>query len=321
MALPTIVTRYGKGSQLTWQELDDNFSNLQTAALTFNANGSSANVGLGSSLTFTAGTNVTLALAGNNLTISSAAGSSYTLPPATTSTLGGVKADGATITVAGDGTISASAATYTTIVKQLVRNSTGSTILKGQPVYISSATTSNINVSLASAAYESTSSKTLGLAEANIPNNTNGYIITEGKISGVNTSTAVDGDSVWLGVTAGTIVFGAANIPIQPNHGVYLGVVGNASSSGEILIKVQNGYELNELHNVLITNATTNDWLGYDNVTSLWKNKQLPVASTSVSGTVKVDGTTVTITNGIISSAGGSSAGVGFDALFLLGGL
>jgi hypothetical protein len=102
---------------------------------------------------------------------------------------------------------------------------------------------------------------------------------------------------------------------------VYLGVVEYANNNGKILIKVQNSYELEEFSDVLITNPTTDDWFGYDNVTSLWKNKQLPTASTTTAGVVKVDGTTITITNGIISGAAQTSAGVGFDAVFLLGGL
>ena len=56
-----------------------------------------------------AGDNITITPDGDNknYTISSTGGSSYTLPPATTDTLGGVKPDGSTITVTGDGTISA----------------------------------------------------------------------------------------------------------------------------------------------------------------------------------------------------------------------
>lgn len=56
-----------------------------------------------------AGDNITITPDGDNknYTISSTGGSSYTLPAATTDTLGGVKPDGSTITVTGDGTISA----------------------------------------------------------------------------------------------------------------------------------------------------------------------------------------------------------------------
>jgi hypothetical protein len=324
MAKPIIVTRYGKGSQLTWQELDDNFSNLQNTTVTLSANGSTSDVSLGDTVTFTAGSNVTLSLANNNLTINSLA-APYSLPVATTSVLGGVKADGTTITVAGDGTLSAAAATYTTVLKQLVKNTSGSPMYKGQPVYISSATNSSLNVSLASATYESTSSKTLGLLETDIANNGTGYVITEGRLSGINTSTAVDGDSVWLSTTAGQLIFGYANRPTAPNHMVYIGVVGNAANSGEILVKVANGLELGELHSVSLTSPVAGDYLKYDAVTDLWKNSPLPTASTSVAGVVKVDGTTITISNGIISSSGGGGGGttaaVGFEASFLLGGL
>jgi translation initiation factor 1 (eIF-1/SUI1) len=322
MAKPTITTRYGKGSQLTWQELDDNFTNLQNTTLTLTSNGTSSDVSLGDTITFIAGTNVTLGLSGNSLTINSSAGSSYTLPVATSSVLGGVKPDGTTITVGVDGTISAAAATYTSIIKQLVKNTTGSTILKGQAVYIQGSSGQHVTVALAQANTEGTSSKTIGLAETNIANNGTGYIITDGQIVGVDTHTATDGDAVWLSPTvAGGLLFGLANKPVAPNHMVYLGVVEYANNNGKILIKVQNSYELEEFSDVLITNPTTNDWFGYDNVTSLWKNKQLPTASTTTAGVVKVDGTTITITNGIISGAAQTSAGVGFDAVFLLGGL
>ena len=64
-------------------------------------------------------------------------------------------------------------------------------------------------------------------------------------------------------------------MPTQPSHGVFLGYVVKAnSSSGEIFVKVQNGYELEELHDVLITSASVNNALVYDS-DGLWKNKDL----------------------------------------------
>jgi hypothetical protein len=65
-------------------------------------------------------------------------------------------------------------------------------------------------------------------------------------------------------------------MPTQPNHGVFLGYVVKANpSSGEIFVKIQNGYELDELHNVLITSASiqNNYLLAYDSASGLWKNK------------------------------------------------
>ena len=65
-----------------------------------------------------AGDNITITpdADNKNYTISSTGSSSYTLPPATTDTLGGVKPDGSTITVTGDGTISAVTSTPTNMV-------------------------------------------------------------------------------------------------------------------------------------------------------------------------------------------------------------
>lgn len=341
MAKPIINTRVGN-DQLTWQELDDNFTNLQNATISITTNNKSHAVDLNDTFRFTEGSNIVLDINSSGELVISASAAPYTLPTATTTTLGGVKADGTTITVAGDGTLSASSATFTTIIKQTVKNMTGGTLYKGQPVYISGANGQNITVALASASSEGTSSKTIGLLEADIANNGTGYVITNGQITGVTTQSANVGDPVWLSPTAGQLVFGLANKPTAPYHMVYIGVVEYAgTSNGKILISIQNGFEINELHNVDIGTLANNDFLTYNSSTSLWENKQLssslvtgalgytpytsggvlgtpasgdltncsfPVASTTVSGTVKVDGTTVTITNGVISAAGGGGS-------------
>jgi hypothetical protein len=44
------------------------------------------------------------------------------------------------------------------------------------------------------------------------------------------------------------------------------------ATQGEILIKVQNGYELNELHDVNISSPQPGDSLIYDDVSGLWVN-------------------------------------------------
>jgi hypothetical protein len=54
---------------------------------------------------------------------------------------------------------------------------------------------------------------------------------------------------------------------------VYLGVVTRSNTNnGEIFVKVQNGYELEELHNVSISDATNGDILTYNSATSVWEN-------------------------------------------------
>ena len=159
---------------------------------------------------------------------------------------------------------------YTGQVKHLVKNNTGVTIPKGSVVYVSSADGTNMNVSLSDADMEATSSKTMGITEAAITQGSTGYVITEGLLAGLNTASATAGQSVWLSSTAGGFVFGAP--PAKPAHSVYLGVVTRVqSNNGEIFVKVQNGYEINELHDVNVTGASTNDFIKL-NSSGMWVN-------------------------------------------------
>ena len=178
---------------------------------------------------------------------------------------------------------------YATDIRILVKNTTGAILTKGTAVYISSADGININVSKAQANTEATSSKTMGLIYNDIAANATGYVVEEGTVTGIDTSTATVGDAVWLSPsTAGGLIFGLANKPVAPNHLVYLGVVSRSNANnGVIQVKVQNGFELDELHNVLITSVANNDTLQYESSTSLWKNKQLPNTDTAstVTGT------------------------------------
>jgi len=107
--------------------------------------------------------------------------------------------------------------------------------------------------------------------KTDIPADGYGYVITEGILEGINTSAATAGQSIWLSGTAGDVVYGAP--PAKPAHSVYLGVVIRSQSvNGKVYVKVQNGYELEELHNVLIATPTTGQALVYDSTAALWKN-------------------------------------------------
>ncbi len=60
MTKPVIVTRTGKGSALTFQEGDDNFTNLQNATITVSDGTSSTAIDLNGTITFTAGTAISI---------------------------------------------------------------------------------------------------------------------------------------------------------------------------------------------------------------------------------------------------------------------
>lgn len=167
------------------------------------------------------------------------------------------------------------AAAYTSVLQHTVK--AGVALTKGQAVYVTSADGTNMIVGKASNASEATSSKTLGLIVQDLAINDQGFVITEGLLAGLDTSTAAAGDPVWLG-TDGNLIYGLLNKPYAPDHLVFIGIVTRAQqNNGEIFVKVQNGFELQELHNVQITSTPSdNAVLAYETSTSLYKMKSIP---------------------------------------------
>ncbi len=157
---------------------------------------------------------------------------------------------------------------YTSSVKHYVK--AGVALTKGQAVYVSSADGTNMIVSKADNRYEYSSSKVIGLIAQDLAVNGIGFVVGEGLLAGLDTSTASAGDPVWLGEN-GNILYGLANKPAAPDHMVSIGVVTRVQSvNGEIFVKPQNGFELNELHNVSLGSEVDGDVLTYDQPTEVW---------------------------------------------------
>jgi hypothetical protein len=160
-------------------------------------------------------------------------------------------------------------------IYQDVRNQSGSSLSKATPVYVSGSegASGKMLISAASNAVESTSSKTMGITTSAIANNSNGQVISEGILEGIDTTGAADGDPVWLG-TNGAKIYGLANKPSAPSHLVFLGVVirGGQANTGSMYVKIQNGFELEELHNVQISSLINGNIIAYDSTAGTWKN-------------------------------------------------
>jgi len=230
----------------------------------------------------------------------------------------------------------ATAATNAQTVRTYVKNTTGSTIDAGKAVYVSGATGDNALISLATASTEAGSSKTLGITAESIANDAFGYVVESGYLTGINTTGVSAGSSVWLGTTPGSLVFGTP--PAEPNHSVYLGVViREQQNNGSILVKVQNGYELNELHDVFTTGVSTALPLVYNSTSSGWVAQALTSVGIADNAVVaaKIDAGavgTAKLTSGAaaantVLTADGSgnasfqaaSGGGGLDAFLLMG--
>ena len=152
-----------------------------------------------------------------------------------------------------------------------------------QVVKVIGAQGQRLQVALAQANNDMNSATTLGIVTENINNNQEGFITTSGEIKQINTTgslqgeTWLDGDILYLSPSvAGKIT----NIkPVAPNHMVIVGYVEYAhQNNGKIFVKIDNGYELDELHNVKITSPANNQALIFDSTDSVWKNESIDSA-------------------------------------------
>lgn len=216
---------------------------------------------------------------------------------------------GITVTNAsGSITIAATGSTSAGIITATVINAESSAITKGQVVYAFGATGNTMSVKLASNSAESTSSKTLGIvSDTSIAANSSGTITLIGEVSGLVLGSYTDGDTLYLGSTAGSLT---NTKPSAPNHLVYVGVVERANNGNGILyVKVQNGYELDEIHDVQITGTPTSGSLIIRDATnSLWKNARL-TAGTNIAVTNADASVTLGVTGIIGSTNGGTGNG------------
>jgi hypothetical protein len=174
-----------------------------------------------------------------------------------------------------------------------VKNMTGATLTKGTVVYISGANGNKALVSKALATTDALSARTFGLLQSNILNNGLGNCVIIGDLSGLDTSAFTEGAQLYLsGITAGTYTDVKT---LAPTHLVYVGKVTRSHpTQGQIEVGIQNGYELDEIHDVSIISATNNDVIQYDSATSLWKNRSLSAAGIQPTLTNPITGTGTT---------------------------
>ena len=184
---------------------------------------------------------------------------------------------------------------------QRVNNRTGSTLTKGTAVYLSGSQGNRITVAKGLAVSDAFSANTFGVVAESIADNASGYIITEGLITGLNTSALTEDSAVYLSPTvAGGLT---STKPQAPQHSVYIGVcVKSNNGSGELFVKIRNGQELDELHDVRITSPLNNASLYYKSNEGLWRDT---TATLLVSDTASMltpylrDADTVTLSNRI----------------------
>lgn len=146
-----------------------------------------------------------------------------------------------------------------------VYNAEATTLTRGTAVYLYGANGDRASVKRADNRYESTSSKIFGIVAEDITSGSTGFVTTYGIQTKLDLATYNPGDMLWLGESGQF----TATKPSAPKHLVFLGVVERANSgNGLMFVHVQNGYEIQELHNVNLPTPNFGDVLTYDG--SLW---------------------------------------------------
>ena len=166
---------------------------------------------------------------------------------------------------------------YLTVVNKTGDNllATGYKVLKVQD-----AQGQRLAVDYALADSNGNSTDTIGVVYENIDNNQSGRIVVIGEITGIDTTgdlqgeTWNDGDVLYLSSsTPGNLT---KVQPIAPNHLVVVGYVVYAhANQGKIYCKVQNGWEIGELHDCYLPSPSNNDGIFRNSTTTRYENKSI----------------------------------------------
>ena len=217
------------------------------------------------------------------------------------------------------------------------KNTTGSTIQKGQVVYASGSVGSSkaVKLGLANATSLDETQYSIGLCAGDLTNNSFGYFTTQGIISNVSIAAAFvgtspsDGDVIYLSTTSGKLTI---TKPQKPNHTFNLGkVVGVNGANVDLFISIRGGFEIEELHNVASAVPSNGQVLVWSSAAGYYTPSTLILAggATALSGLTDTS-VTSTPTNGqfltwsstkwVPSGAAGGTGYVQYNIGGILGG-
>ena len=158
---------------------------------------------------------------------------------------------------------------------QRVYNDTASTLTKGTVIRVTGSQGQRLTAAPALADDDANSATTFAVMAENVSVNNSGFALTEGVLKNINTTDIPDGTTVWLSPTsAGQFT---QTKPIAPQHLVLVGFVvkGNSTGGGSLYVKIINGFELGELHDVKVSSSASlvnGEVLAYDTSAGVWTN-------------------------------------------------
>jgi hypothetical protein len=176
-----------------------------------------------------------------------------------------------------------------------VKNSSGVSIAKGKLVHIVGGVGANPLIATASWENDNNSANTLGMTMNSMNQNDFGYVLLNGIITDVNTQGFTAGQILYLSSSGNY----TGNKPQAPLHAVKVGeVVTVQQNNGVIFVNISNGQEIEELHDVRITSASSGDLLTYSsyNGTPVWVNTKTLSGSYVITGSLTIS-SSATFTN------------------------
>lgn len=163
------------------------------------------------------------------------------------------------------------------------RNITGYTLTKGMIVYINGESGNRPTFTTASWEGDPSSASTLGFVAQDINDNQTGYVVTNGILRGINTNAYSPGTQLYLS-SSGQYT---SILPLSPKHEVRLGKTITQAVNGYVYVDIMNGYELEEIHDVLITSSSNGDILIKSE--SVWINSKQLTGSYGLTGSLQAN--------------------------------
>ena len=163
---------------------------------------------------------------------------------------------------------------------QRVKHADNSGLVQGRVVYLVGSDGTNPTVRYARANTDLTSANTFGVMTEDASGGSKAFCTTFGLVRNINTNNLTEGGLVWLSKdTAGAMT---AVRPTAPNHGVEIGFcIRKHATQGVVFVTVQNGYELNELHDVYAPSPTNNQGLLWKSANFRWEAAPLDTSLTN----------------------------------------
>jgi hypothetical protein len=192
-----------------------------------------------------------------------------------------------------------------------VKNQTGTAIPKGRAVMAVGALGASGRILVAPMVADgSVSPKYLiGVTIEEIANGDDGFVISQGKLRGFNTSGYTQGSVLYCDPSnAGQFT---DTEPTAPNLKLPIAFTVDSKNNGTLAIRVTAGTTISEANDVQITSVSNDQFLRYNSTSGAWENETVTFGTvTSIATTAPITGGTITTTGTIgITQSGAATDG------------